>query len=224
MLKKEFKDVLKQSLFFIITIVATPAFLLLAKIITGMSFMSLFFPVFQFGLLFFGLFLGVSLFSLERGQRGMEYLLSLPFSRLKLLGLKVLPRLCAVIFFYVVHWLINQNGGSDYAALSVLSFSIQYFFLFLIAFSLSAASDNFIVLTISAGFIMFILLSLFYFIYHFVIMLKYGSDLGAFSFGDLFIAEADLNILPQLLITAVVLVLPFIITHILCFRKFDIRP
>jgi hypothetical protein len=224
MLKKEFKDILKQSFFFIITIAAIPAFLLLTKIITGMSFMSLFFPVFQFGLLFFALFLGASLFSMERGQRGMEYLLSLPFSRLKLLGLKVLPRLCAVIFFYVVHWLIYQDGGSDYAALSVLSFSIQYFFLFLIALSLSAASDNFIVLAVGSGFIMFILLSLFYFIFIVVSMLKYGSDLGAFSFGDLFIAEVGLDFLPQLIISAVVLVLPFIITNILCFRKFDIRP
>jgi len=129
-----------------------------------------------------------------------------------------------VIFFYAVHWLIFQNGGSDYAALSVLSFSIQYFFLFMIAFSLSAASDNFIVLTISSGFTMFILFGLLYFSYYLVFAHKYSFDFRSLSFKDLFVEASVMPKLPKLILTAVILVLPFVITQVICFKKFDLRP
>ena len=108
MLKKEISEVLKHSIIFILVALLLPAILLLTTIISDQSYFDVFFPLFQFGLFSWALFMGTSLFSGERRQRGVEYLLSLPYSRLQLIGIKILPRLCAVIVFYLVLRLGNN--------------------------------------------------------------------------------------------------------------------
>ncbi|MCK4759111.1 MAG: hypothetical protein KAT69_03635, partial [Candidatus Aminicenantes bacterium] len=76
MLKKEISDVLKQTAIFIVFLFALPAFLVFTNIIVPepQPYFSVFFPIFQFSLLFWAFFMGASLFSVEQGQRGMEYL------------------------------------------------------------------------------------------------------------------------------------------------------
>jgi len=111
MLKKEINDVLKQIVFFTAAVLLLPALLIITKIIPHQSYFSVFFPLFQFGLIFLAFFMGSSLFSLEHGQRGMEYLLSLPYSRLKLIGFKILPRLIAVMIFFVAFWILYNTGA-----------------------------------------------------------------------------------------------------------------
>ena len=83
MLKKEVKEVIKQALVFIVIAVVMPIPVLLAAKLFGsaMSYGDVFFFVFHVGLLIFSVFMGTSLFSRDLGDGGMEYLLTLPYSR-----------------------------------------------------------------------------------------------------------------------------------------------
>jgi len=220
MLNKELKEVLKQSLYFIMAILFMPAVL---KIFIHQSYFEIFFPLFQFGLLFWALLMGNFIFSLDRAQRGMEYLLSLPYSRLQLIGLKFLPRLGAVVIFFLLHLMIYSHSGSNAAAISLFSFTLVYLTLFLIAFSFSAVSENFVVSSVISIFFLSIYLSLLFLSFYLTFLIKeipfYWGNIHEF----LYIKEW-----PYLLgsgsVTAIVLLLPFLISILLAFKKFDIRP
>jgi hypothetical protein len=146
MLKKEISDVFKQTIIFTVFSLTLPALLIITTTSFKVSYFSVFLPMFQFGLLFGAFFMGASLFSIERGQRGMEYLLSLPYSRYQVVGIKILPRLASVLLFYVVFTILYTSGGEDLVALSFFSFTFIYFSLYLISLALSASSENFLVL------------------------------------------------------------------------------
>ena len=222
MLKKEISDVLKQIVFFTATVLLLPAFLIITTIISNQSYFSVFFPVFQFGLIFLAFFMGASLFSLERGQRGMEYLLSLPYPRLKLIGLKILPRLISVTIFFVAFWVLYNTGGEDLAALPFSSFTAIYFFLFLISLSLSANSENFLVLFVASFFSIFICFGLLSLILWLVMLVK-GIPFGPILF-RYFSWEHSTYLSAFILLVGSVFLLPFLISFALSFKKFDMRP
>ena len=227
MLKKEISEVLKHTIIFILVVLLLPAILLVTTIISDQSYFSVFFPVLQFGLFFWALFMGVSLFSGDRSQKGMEYLLSLPYSRLQLIGIKILPRLCAVILFYIAFVYLYKTGGFDAAATTFIPFTAIYFTLFLLALSLSAFSDNFIVLSVTSLFSLFIYSGLLYLVYWIVLKIR-GTPLGEFDFKELLLLEPGLFLwldLPKFLpIIAIALLLPFLISFVLSVKKFDVRP
>jgi CDP-diglyceride synthetase len=100
--KKEWLEVSRQSLYFVLAVVGMVLLTGLLNWLQGK-------PQFQaetvmiilgFWLLMFSLFLGLSPFALDSNQKGMEYLLTLPYSRRQLLLIKLLPRLAAVVLFY----------------------------------------------------------------------------------------------------------------------------
>ncbi len=227
MFKKEISDVLKQTAIFIVFLFALPAFLVFTKIIAPepQPYFSVFFPIFQFGLLFWAFFMGVSLFSVERGQRGMEYLLSLPFTRYKLIGLKILPRFISVSLFYVVFLIIYLGEGHNHAALSLVSFTTIYFSFYLISLSLSASSNNFLVLFVSSVFSLFIYLNLLLLIFWLAVRTKvdihfyYIIDLR-----DFFTTEWNPEIAALAYFSAFVLLLPLLISFGLSIKKLDVRP
>jgi hypothetical protein len=224
MLRKESIDVIKQALFFILGAFFVPGFLLITTIVKNQSYFQVFFLIFQVGLIFWAMFLGVSLFSSERGQRGMEYLLSLPYSRLQLVGLKTLPRLIAVLFFYIVFLILYLRGGSNAMALSFLSFTVIYFSLFLIALSLSSSSENFIVLSIVSLFSLCVYLGLIYLVFWTAIKAK-GFIYFELKIRSFFVEQKIESIFIKLLIpVAIGILLPLLLSFILSFKKFDMRP
>jgi len=222
MLAKEFKETLKQAIFLLQLILIMPVILLpLLKI----SFFDIFFPIFQIGLLFFSLLMGNFMFSLDREQRGMEYLLSLPYSRMQLLGYKFCPRMGAVVFFYLIHLLIYNWGGNNAAALPLFGFTLLYTSLFLIAFSFSTVSENFVLSSAVSA--------LFLFIYMFLLMLVFKSvwllksiplfpDL--YLFGFLF--SGSTYIYKPFFVWSVSLIMlaAFSAAFVRAFKSFDIRP
>lgn len=222
MLKKEFSDVIKQIIYFIAAVLLLPAFLIITTIISNQSYFSVFFPLFQFGLICLAFFMGSSLFSLEHGQRGMEYLLSLPYSRLKLIGFKILPRIIAIMAFFVAFWILYNNGGEDLAAFPFSSFAAIYFFLFLISLSLSANSENFLVLFVASFFSIFICFGLLSLILWLVMLIK-GIPFGPFFFRYLSWEHAT-YLSAFILLAGSVFLLPFLISFVLSFKKFDVRP
>ena len=102
-------------------------------------------------LLMFSMFLGLSPFAMDSKQKGMEYLLTLPYSRRRLLLIKLLPRLAAAVFFYLAFALLYGLIGNDAFGGGFTVFSLSYFALFFISFSLSVVHENFIVQSIWAG-------------------------------------------------------------------------
>lgn len=228
MLKKECRDILIQSFFFAVAMIALPAVIFLAGIIPMQPYVAIFMPTFQSGLLFWALFLGVSLFSSERGQKGMEYLLSLPYSRLQLLGIKVLPRLLSILFFYLVFLVLYYQGGRDFVALAVFSFSFLYFVLFFISLCLAPLSDNFLVLSLVSLFALVVFNEIFFLI-PWLLMRMEGithyswSEISGTFLSLEWAAEPWLSFL-ILILAAIFLLFPLGLAMLFSFKKFDVRP
>ena len=228
MLKKECRDILIQSFLFAIAVVALPTVIFLARLIPKQPYAAIFIPSFQSGMLFWALFMGVSLFSSERGQKGMEYLLSLPYSRLQLLGIKVLPRLLSILFFYLVFLAFYYLGGRDFVALAVFSFSFLYFVLFFISLCLAPLSDNFLVLSLVSLFALVVFNEIFFLI-PWLLMRMVGithyswSEISGTFLSLEWAAETWLSFL-VLILAAIFILLPLGLAMLFSFKKFDVRP
>lgn len=223
MLKKEISDVFKQTVIFTVFALILPAILIVVTTSFNVSYFAVFLPMFQFGLLFGAFFMGASLFSLERGQRGMEYLLSLPYTRYQLVGIKILPRLAAVLLFYAVFVILYTSGGEDLVALPFLSFTFLYFSLYLISLSLSASSENFIILFVSSLFSLFIYLNLAPLVF-WLVALSRNVPLDFLDLRLFFTENWDPEISVMGIFSAFILLLPLLLSFGLSIKKLDIRP
>lgn len=223
MLKKEINDVLTQTLFFILFILLLPAFLVITKIFPDRSYLNAFFPIFQFGLFFWAFFMGASLFSVERGQNGMEYLLSLPLSRYKLIGLKVLPRFISLLIFYGIYLILYLVTGSLCAGFSLICFSFIYFSLYFISLSFSSSSGNFLVHFVASFLFLFIFLGLEYSLFWLTVKIKgyiyFTPEITPFITGDL-----EPFTITFIIITGLCLLIPLLTAFILSVKKVDIKP
>jgi hypothetical protein len=225
MLKKEFMEVLVQTLLFVLATLLMPVFVIVTTIVSNdPSYFGVFFVLFQVGLLFWAMFMGASIFSFDRGQRGIEYLLSLPYSRLQIIGLKIIPRLSAVVIFYFLYLILYSAGGEYFLLMLFTPFTAIYFVLFLIALSLSVISDNFVVLSAASVCSLFVYLGLLYLAFRSGLLIK-GFPLEEFGFASSdFFAEDPGWVPGYILGAALALLLPFLIAFLLSFRKFDVRP
>lgn len=122
MYKKEFIDTIKtllycMCLFFLIPI----ARMLETK--TGHAeweFSGLWQPVYLAVTILFAVYSGVSIFQAEKKDRAMEYMLTLPVSRLRLLAGKVLPRLAVLAMLMLVGRMLSFFTDLPADALSLL--------------------------------------------------------------------------------------------------------
>ncbi len=134
MLKKEIREVLIQILFFLLAVFLMTW--IMTNFIEG-PFFEIMFPMYQVGLLMWALLMGNFIFSLDREQRGMEYLLSLPYSRLQLLGIKILPRLGGLLIFYAGYLILKNSISIPAEVFTPTVLLLLYFPLFIMAFSAS---------------------------------------------------------------------------------------
>jgi len=224
MLKKEFKEVFKQMFYFLLIIFIILCAEFIERLISKSTFQFFdsFFPIFQFGILFMAFFFGISLFSSEYRQKGTEYILSFPYSRLKLLCIKIAPRAIAMILFYLLYLLFYYLGGENTSIIAIVSFSYFFFALFLISISFSSVRDNFLVNAITVLFVFSGFLALVYAVYSIAHVLK-GYGLFCFPFKYIFIAGIYFVEPKFIFFVILFLVLPFVISFFLAFRKFDIR-
>ncbi len=226
MIAKEWREVGRQSLFFVLALAAVP--LLLARLadrLHGLPFSGEKFLIMTgLWLLVFALFMGLSPFALDAKQRGMEYLLSLPLSRSRLLWVKFLPRLTAVVLLYLAFAWLYARIGHDAFGGGFAFFSLAYASLFLISFSFSLVQENFVVQSAWAGtaWSVFLVLCLF------LVRMGFGwkfrmpaSRLGAGLWMDL---GYDSPTLLASIAVFLLMALPFLLSFFLAFRKFDLRP
>ena len=213
MLKKEIREVLKQALYLTFVILLMPAVLMYFM---DLSYLEIFFPTFQFGLFFWALLMGNFIFFLDRGQQGLEYMLSLPYSRYKLLGYKILPRLFALLAFFGIHAVLYTQGGWNYAAMPLFFFTGLYFAIWFIGIAFSTFSENFVTSSLATGLFLALYLGLLFLVYRVVALLKgYTWDrklAELFDFQNTFIP------------ITIFLVLPFLVAFLLSFKKYDLRP
>jgi ABC-type transport system involved in multi-copper enzyme maturation permease subunit len=133
-------------------------FVVLAALIAGIRFSDqdiYLAPALEIFLLLYAAFTGWSFFERERQENAVEYMLSLPLSRRRLLLLKFLPRLLSVTLVLLIYLRLHQAWQFP-SFLSRADFSVLYagFFLLAIAFSISFknfVSAFFIVCLLSIG-------------------------------------------------------------------------
>lgn len=219
MLKKEFNEILKQSLYLIIFLICLPLLFMAGSRILGtsVSYLQFFFMLFQVGLLIFALIAGISLFTSERKQGGIEYLLTLPISRLKLLTIKICPRLAALTAFSLLYVLlvnILTNGAESMQLTYALPANIFFFMLcslFIISVSLSASHSNFLVIAL-LGLVIFSIYGM---------LVYYFTRTGWL---ELFIGPIDESAAGVIFNFLLILPLPLLFSFIFSFRKFDVGP
>jgi hypothetical protein len=146
MFRKELADVLKQTGWFLAVAALLPLPLILFKWAPG-PYLAVFIPALQPGLFFWSLFLGASLFGRERGQRAMEYALSLPHSRLGLLVRLTCPRLLVLTALFLIAWAVSGIAKTEMAIFPYPPLALFFCLpIFLVSLSLSVLIENFIVL------------------------------------------------------------------------------
>jgi hypothetical protein len=137
MIAIEFKRVIKESIIIFMVLVG----LLVAILTTDKD--AYLAPVFEIFLLLYASFTGWSIFDKERNEGAMEYLLSLPVSRIPLLLIKLMPRLVSVGLLLVFYMLLHSRFEFP-SQLPVLDFSVFYITFFLVSLSLSLSLKSFI--------------------------------------------------------------------------------
>jgi hypothetical protein len=225
--RKEWREVSRQSLYFIL---AAAGMVLLTGMLNWLQGK----PQFQaetviiilgFWLLMFSMFLGLSPFALDSEQKGMEYLLTLPYSRRRLLAIKLLPRLAAAVFFYGAFFLLYHVMGHDAFGGHFEFFSLVYFSLFFISFSLSSVHENFIVQSIWAGLVLSAFLTLCSLILAQGFAWNNNFPLASvWRFGHFGNLIYDSSSLIAAIVVFLLLLAPFMASYFLAFKKFDLRP
>ena len=224
MLRKEFSEVLKQSLFFIVLAVTIPFGLKIVSAYRSITYFELFFSLYQIGVLIFVMFLGNSLFLWDRKQRAEDYLLSLPYTKLRLLGIKVLPRWTTAVFFYLVFLLLYLCSGEGFPMASVFSFTYIYFSLFIIALTLSLCLENYIISAVVTLFAMAAFLWTICLIPTLLSQWLYGVDINL-ALENLLLMKFYFGKLPLSFIAIIAcLLLPFSAAFIFAFKKIGIQP
>jgi len=172
----------------------------------------------------FSMFLGLSPFAMDSKQKGMEYLLTLPVSRRRLLLIKLLPRLAAAVIFYLAFALLYSLIGNDAFSGGFAFFSLAYFALFFISFSLSVVHENFIVQSLWAGIALSGYLALSLYVVGLGFSWKFrmpGSWVVSRSWQDL---AYDVPTLLAAIAVFLLLAAPFVASIFIAFKKFDLKP
>ena len=226
MLRKEFQWVLKQSLFFLAVVAGISFVIKIVRPDVG-SYIEILYMTYQFLFIWFGVFMGLSLFLSDKRQQAEDYVFSLPYSRLQLLGIKVLPRVTALLFIYLIFLLGFYLGGAkaiwgvEGLVLREMFFSTfwLYWLVFVLTLSFSASADNYLKVGGIAGWGTIIFFQLFDFSGQLACLLA-GVKPQIFSWGIKGILNYNYrrNLVPSLVVCCCLLI-PYILSFILAFKK-----
>jgi ABC-type transport system involved in multi-copper enzyme maturation permease subunit len=227
MLRKEVKEVIKQSLVFIVIAAVMPIPVLLGSHLFGsaLSYGEVFFFVFHVGLLIFSVFMGTSLFSRDMGDGGMEYLLTLPYSRLQLLAIKLVPRFLAVVtafVLYVILLLITGMSPDTSNTMPLLSTGSVFFLcicLFIIGVPFSITRSSIVISALATLFALMVYLGIIHLFFPTALLLK---GLEIYYIHSLF--QSLWNMPGYIWFSAVTLLLGSLMAFIYAFKRFNLGP
>ncbi len=206
MLKKELLDTIKilaqcLLLLFIIPIARVMGWQVFHR---QWEISGIFQPVYIAIVIIFAAYSGVTLFQAEKKNRAIEYLLSLPLSRWKMITSKILPRLAALVLLIAVGFMLSvlKEGAAD---------TISLLILFASALFLSLAVES--VLTGLMG------------VFIINVILYYSSLITSYltMTHQWFGSEVPIFFLSQIL-PALSLLIPLAAAFILTLKNFDAKP
>ena len=206
MLRKELTESIKRFLECSLIFVGIPIAILVDRMITkfGWEFKDLFPGVFFVTVFFYSAYSGITIMQAEKKDRALEYLLSMPISRSKIMLMKIFSRLIILLLLmFISNFLMNSQSYQ----LAIIYLVV----LFVASVSLSLVIDSILLGIIGA------------FLIQGVISLNYGNIF--FFFSKLGIkGSAHPFDLISTLVSAFLVLVPFFISFWLTFKKLDLRP
>ncbi len=223
--RKEWREVGKQSLYFVLAVAGMVMLVFIGDLLSDRPRSGEKIAIILgLCLLMFSMFMGLSPFAMDAKQKGMEYLLTLPYSRRRLLLIKLLPRLAAVILFYLAFASFYGLMGNAAFGGGFTVFSLAYFALFFISFSLAVVHENFIVQSLWAGVALCGYLAVCLYIVSLGFSWKFkmpSAWVGNRLWYDL---AYDTPTLLAAIAVFLLMAAPFVISLFLAFKKFDLKP
>jgi hypothetical protein len=204
MLKKEFRDTLRIFLESSVLLLSFPLIILMSLIMGfTINYGQLLKVISIISVFAFSGYSGLGMFLWERRDKGFEYLLTLPMSRLKLFVYKLLPRFVVLMLFLATWALIFAEPVNDYIVVLI--------FIQLAAACLSLAFNSYF-----AALVGIILLGFFYSLSRrFIISLFFhwqGISIDPFT------------IISPNVLAALLLGIPLGISFLLAFWNFELKP
>jgi hypothetical protein len=205
MLKKEFRDTLMILLKSSVLLLSIPIIMGLSLVIeSSIPFLQLLKAASFITILAFTGYSGLAMFQSERKDKGFEYLLTLPLSKLKLLIFKMLPRLSVLVFI-----------GGSYALLADVN-NVKDYFAILLIFHLAAAFLSLAFQSLFPGVVAVILLAFLFTLYNrFLNHLYHQIKQLAFN---------PFSIVSPYVVAAFLLLVPLGISFFLVLKNLDLKP
>jgi hypothetical protein len=205
MFKKEFRDtlmiLLQSSVFFL----SIPLIMGLSLVLdTNIPFRQLVNAASFITVLVFTGYSGLAMFQSERKDKGFEYLLTLPLSKLKVLVLKMLPRLSVLVFIGGIYALLANVGN------------VKNYIIALLIFHLAAAFLSLAFQSLFPGAVAVILLAFLFTLYNKFLSYMY-LQIRQLAFNPFSMVSP--NILASFL-----LLVPLGISFFLALKKLDLKP
>lgn len=205
MLKKEFRDTLMILLKSSILLLSIPIIMGLSLVLdTNIPFLHLLNAASFITVLAFTGYSGLAMFQSERKDKGFEYLLTLPLSKLKLLIFKMLPRLSVLAVI-----------GGSYVLLANVG-NVWDYFAALLIFHLAAAFLSLAFQSLFPGVVAVILLAFLFTLYNrFLSYIYYQIKQLAFN---------PFSMVSPYVVAALLLLVPLGISFFLALKNLDLKP
>lgn len=206
MLRKELIESIKRFLECSVIFVGIPIAFVLDRLIIkfGWEFKDLFLGLFYVAVFFYSAYSGITIMQAEKKDRALEYLLSMPISRSKIMLMKIFSSLIILLLLIII---LNFVMDSQ---------SYQLVSIYLLVLFVASVSLSFVIDSIFLGIIgTFLILG--------IILLN--SGILFFFFCKLGIKDPIPHLdLLSTLISAFLLLVPFFISFWLTFKKLDVKP
>ncbi len=223
--RKEWREVGLQSLYFVLALAGMVLLAFIGDLLSdrplGGEKIAI---ILGLWLLMFSMFMGLSPFAMDAKQRGMEYLLSLPLPRRRLLLVKLLPRLAAVILFFLAFAAFYGLAGNAAFGGAFAAFSLTYFALFFISISLAVVHENFIIQSLWAGVALCGYLALCLWVCALGFAWKFSMPFSWTGIRPWMDLSYDAASLISAITVFLIMLAPFVFSFFLAFKKFDLKP
>jgi len=206
MLRKELTESIKRFLECSLIFVGIPIAFVLDRLIIkfGWEFKDLFLGIFIAAVFIHTIYSGLTILQAEKKDRALEYLLSLPISKSKIMAMKIFSRLIILLLLiFILAFLMDSQSYQGVAIYLVVLFAVSV--------SLSLVIDS-ILLGVIGAFLMLEVVILNNRIIFFLFS-KFGIK-GSAPHQDLL----------SMLVSAFLLLIPFGISFWLTFKKIDVKP
>jgi hypothetical protein len=205
MLKKEVWDAVKRELECLLILGVVPLAFLWDRLIMKFNwgFRDIFTGVFLTTVIIYAFYSGATIFQSEKKDRAFEYLFSLPVKRLKILAMKILPRLIILVILVMILALFFQ--------LDITAFGISFLLMFFVSTFFSIGINSIIINLIAVIMLYYLHYSLWQ------ILMNYSILHGLEYLGDWSIPAFQL-------IAAALLLVPMGTAFWLTFKRMDVKP